>query len=222
MLQGIDGARAAARRLGELFAADGSLAEADDVFFFTVGELRRGLPPDARVVVNLRKQRHADYSTMALPGNWVGAPEPILADVASDPDPLPSDNRPATGILHGIGVSGGQVVGTARIVENPDFVDVEPDEILVAATTDPSWSSIMFLSRALIVDVGGALSHAAVVARELEIPCVVNTRTGTSVLRTGDQIRVDGDRGTVEILRRVGNDGGTATATTAETIVDTV
>jgi pyruvate,water dikinase len=61
----------------------------------------------------------------------------------------------------------------------------------------------MFISSALVVDIGGALSHAAVVARELGIPCVVNTRTGTRRLRTGDRLRVDGAKGTVEILERV-------------------
>jgi pyruvate,water dikinase len=79
---------------------------------------------------------------------------------------------------------------------------VEPDEILVAPTTDPSWSSVMFISAALVVDIGGALSHAAVVARELGIPCVVATGNGTRVLATGDRVRVDGTAGTVEILRR--------------------
>jgi len=73
---------------------------------------------------------------------------------------------------------------------------------LIAPTTDPSWSSILFVSAALVVDIGGVLSHAAVVARELEIPCVVNTRDGTSVVRTGDRVRVDGRAGTVEILER--------------------
>ncbi|HEY1972982.1 MAG TPA: PEP-utilizing enzyme, partial [Pseudonocardia sp.] len=57
-----------------------------------------------------------------------------------------------------------------------------------------------FVSKALVVDLGGALSHAAIVARELGIPCVVNTRTGTAALRTGDRIRVDGDTGLVEVL----------------------
>jgi pyruvate,water dikinase len=58
----------------------------------------------------------------------------------------------------------------------------------------------MFISSALVVDLGGALSPAAIVARELGIPCVVNTRIGTAALRTGDHIRVDGDKGTVELL----------------------
>jgi len=78
---------------------------------------------------------------------------------------------------------------------------VEPGEILVTTTTDPSWASIMFISSALVVDIGGALSHAAVVARELGIPCVVNTRNGTRSLHTGDRVRVDGNAGTVEVMK---------------------
>jgi phosphoenolpyruvate synthase/pyruvate phosphate dikinase len=74
--------------------------------------------------------------------------------------------------------------------------------VLVSSTTDPSWSSIMFISSALVVDIGGPLSHAAVVARELGVPCVVNTRDGTERLQTGDRVRVDGGTGTVEILQR--------------------
>jgi phosphohistidine swiveling domain-containing protein len=199
MLQGIDGARAATRRLGELLEGDGTLEKADDAFFFTVDELAAGPPNDARTIVECRRRRHAEYLTLTLPGNWAGQPlpQPVTTPCTRGAEP---EERPPT-MLTGIGVSGGQVVGTACVVTNPDFFDVEPDEILIASTTDPSWSSIMFLSKALVVDLGGALSHAAVVARELDIPCVVNTLTGTTVLKTGDQIRVDGDRGTVEILQ---------------------
>ncbi len=93
------------------------------------------------------------------------------------------------------------------MVTEPDFAEVESDEILVAPTTDPSWSSIMFVSKALVVDIGSALSHAAVVARELGLPCVVNTRDGTRLLHTGDRVRVDGTAGTVHILERAESSG---------------
>ena len=105
-------------------------------------------------------------------------------------------------MITGIGASSGIVEGIVRVVHDPTFAEVEPDEILVTATTDPSWASIMFISSALVVDIGGALSHAAVVARELGIPCVVNTRNGTRSLRTGDQVRVDGTSGTVTMIQR--------------------
>jgi pyruvate,water dikinase len=88
------------------------------------------------------------------------------------------------------------------VVTDPAFDDVEPGEVLVAPATDPSWASIMFLSSALVVDIGGALSHAAIVARELGVPCVVNTVSGTRTIRTGDHVRVDGANGVVTILKR--------------------
>lgn len=121
------------------------------------------------------------------------------------PEAIPLQNpavtsEPVGREVTGIGVSSGTVEGVARIVHDPDFADVQPDEVLVTTTTDPSWSSIMFISSAIVVDIGGALSHAAVVARELGVPCVVNTRDGTSVIKTGDRVQVDGRNGTVTIL----------------------
>jgi pyruvate,water dikinase len=92
--------------------------------------------------------------------------------------------------------------GTVRVLDSTTFADVRPGDVLVCETTDPSWASVLFLSGALVVDVGGLLSHAAVVARELGVPCVVGTGDGTTALRTGDRVRVDGTTGSVEILSR--------------------
>ena len=118
---------------------------------------------------------------------------------------LVADNEPEIAddaLLTGIGAGSGIVEGPVRIVHDPAVVEVEPGEVLVAPTTDPSWASIMFVSSALVVDIGSVLSHAAVVARELGLPCVVNTGNGTRVLRNGDLVRVDGSAGTVQLLKR--------------------
>ena len=189
-LQGIDGTRAAARRLGELLARDGLLDAPDDAFYLTWRELMLGPPPDAKELVALRRARRAEYQAIVLPGSWKGTPVP--APVATG----------AVDTVTGIGASSGIVEGRVRVLLSPDFEAVEPDEVLVAPTTDPSWSSVMFISSALVVDIGSALSHAAVVARELGVPCVVNTRSGTRDLRTGDLVRVDGSAGTVTVLER--------------------
>jgi pyruvate,water dikinase len=146
--------------------------------------------------VSERKALRASYQAFDLPGSWRGTPTP---ESRSEPD----DNTPAA--VTGSGVSAGVVEGRVRVVEDPSFAEVQPGEVLVAPTTDPSWASIMFLSAALVVDIGGPLSHAAVVARELSLPCVVNTRTGTRALRTGDFVRVDGAAGTVLVLERTTN-----------------
>jgi pyruvate,water dikinase len=194
-LQATDVIRAAIRRYGGLLAAAGVLADPDDAFFLTDAEIARSsasatVDGEFAGLVAFRRERFEAYRALELPTRWVGDPTPISIDGAAGAE------------LNGVGVSPGVVEGIARVVTDPSFADVEPGEILIAPATDPSWSSIMFLSAALVVDIGGALSHAAIVARELGVPCVVNTGSGTRTLRTGDRVRVDGTSGRVEILAR--------------------
>lgn len=211
-LQASDVIRASARRIGELLCEAGEFDDPDDVFFLTDEEIAGPRPRDVGALIARRRQRYEDYSGLDLPTQWQGDPEPIAISAS-----FASDAR--RDLITGVGVSPGIVEGVARVVLNPDFDDVEPGEILVAPSTDPSWSSIMFLSSALVVDIGGALSHAAIVARELGVPCVVNTVTGSRTIRTGDVCRVDGGAGTVAILHgaaaaaRVGRPPLQATAT---------
>jgi rifampicin phosphotransferase len=196
-LQTLDVARVSARRIGSLLVEGGTLSKIDDVFQLTIEEITGPIPDNAKTLVARRRTRAESYERQQLPTEWKGTPD-IL-----NTTPQPASPRQANSVLTGVGVSAGVREGIVRVVTNPDFADVEPDEILVASTTDPSWASIMFLSSALVVDIGGALSHAAVVARELRIPCVVNTRNGTSFLQTGDRVRVDGAKGIIEILESV-------------------
>jgi phosphohistidine swiveling domain-containing protein len=195
-LQALDVARASARRIGEHLASAGALADPDDVFYLTVAELTGPVRADARELVARRRRRRAEYQQLELPSYWRDLPVPERIEAAGERE---NDDDVA---LTGIGASAGTVEGIVRVVTDPGFADVEPGEILVAPSTDPSWASIMFIAGALVVDIGGMISHAAVVARELELPCVVNTRTGTRVLRDGDRVRVDGTAGTVEVLQR--------------------
>jgi pyruvate,water dikinase len=197
LLESFDVARASARRIGELLVVGGVVEQADDVFYLTVDELTGELPADAMTTVAERRAQRAEYQGLVLPSDWRGVPQP---ERRFDGDAARSRGSVT---VSGVGVSSGVVEGRARVVLDPDFDEVEPDEILVAPTTDPSWASVMFISAALVVDIGGALSHAAVVARELGIPCVVNTRDGTRQIRTGDRVRVDGHAGTVEILSQL-------------------
>jgi pyruvate,water dikinase len=192
-LQSLDMGRAAARRIGQCLVEDRQLDDVEDVFFLTAREVVQ-LPRDAKDLVAKRRDRHAFYKTLHIPPAWLGQPVPITPDGTSQ--------RTETNVIEGVGASPGIVEGPARVVTDPDD-DVEPGDILVAATTDPSWASIMFVSKALVVDIGGALSHAAIVARELGIPCVVNTKSGSQQVRTGDILRVDGSSGRVEILERI-------------------
>jgi pyruvate,water dikinase len=206
-LQSLDVARAAARRLGTLLAAEGTLADPEEIFFFTAGELTGRLPHDARAVVEERRARHKHYGTLRIPGVFQGNPEPEVIDDAGPSGSCAGGGEVGSITLTGTGASPGTVEGRVVVVTDPAVADVELGDILVAHTTDPGWASIMFLCQALVVDIGGLLSHAAVVARELGIPCVMGTQQGTRVLRTGDICRVDGSAGTVDVLERPGDSG---------------
>jgi pyruvate,water dikinase len=186
-LQAMDVTRAAARQLGEQLDVD--------AMHLTMSELLSALPPDAADLAARRAERRLEYQALTIPSRWRGEPEPVKVE-QDVPEAASAD------VVTGIGVSSGVVEGVVRVVHDPSFADVEDGEVLVTPTTDPSWASIMFVSAALVVDIGGTLSHAAVVARELGIPCVVNTRNGSRTLRTGDRVRVDGGTGTVEVLSR--------------------
>lgn len=195
-LQSLDMARAAARRIGELLALDGQLADREDVFFLTVDEITGVLPDDPLLLVARRRDRYDEYLKVTLPAAWQGMPVPVALSAV---EPETSGLKD---VILGIGASPGTVEGPVRVVLDPAADEVEPGEVLVAPTTDPSWAPVMYISQALVVDIGGALSHAAIVARELGIPCVVNTKDGTRVLRTGDICRVDGTTGEVQVLSR--------------------
>jgi pyruvate, water dikinase len=103
--------------------------------------------------------------------------------------------------LRGVAASAGVVEGTARVIFSPDEIpSVEEGEILVCPITAPSWGPVFGRIKATVSDLGGIMSHAAIVSREYGLPAVVGTGRGTKAIRTGDRLRVDGDTGVVTIL----------------------
>lgn len=193
-LQCVDVARDAARVCGEVLARGGVFAEPEDAFWLTVDELAGPLAPDVGALVATRREVTEGYLRLGVPEGWQGTPQPFVLEAAGER---------LDGKVSGAAVSPGVVEGIARLILDAEGDDeLEPGEILVCRTTDPSWASLMMVASALVIDIGGAISHGAIVARELGIPCVIGTRTGTRILRTGDRIRVDGERGLVEVLER--------------------
>jgi len=103
--------------------------------------------------------------------------------------------------LVGLGCSARQVEGVVRVVTSIDEIDlIRRGDILVTRTTDPGWTPVLGLVSGVVTEVGGMLSHAAVIGREYGIPAVLNLPGATSILRTGMRVRVDGATGVVEIL----------------------
>ncbi len=203
--QTFDVARIAARVIGAHLVAEGRLDDSEDVFYLSLAEIDdRQFPGDLREVVAQRRGVRDSYARIELPLMWTGMPEPLT--VAHDA--VPSHGaRPGDDALVGIGVSAGIVEGPAHVLADPgDPSAFTPGDILVCHTTDPSWTSYFLMASGVVIDIGGTLSHGAIVARELGIPCVMNY-PGTRVLQTGDRIRVDGTAGTVTVITRVGSTG---------------
>jgi len=105
--------------------------------------------------------------------------------------------------LKGFASSAGVAEGKARVLKLlEEIVTLEPGEIMVVGNTNPAWAPVFSKIKAAVTDIGGITSHAAIVCREYGLPAVTGTGTATSVIKTGDIIRVDGDRGVVTIVQR--------------------
>ncbi|MBW1682819.1 MAG: PEP-utilizing enzyme, mobile region, partial [Deltaproteobacteria bacterium] len=105
--------------------------------------------------------------------------------------------------IKGFASSAGVAEGPARVLKLlKDIVDLQPGEILVCPSTNPSWAPVFTNIKAAVTDIGGLTSHAAIVCREYGVPSVTGTGVATSVIKTGDIVRVDGDTGVVSIVER--------------------
>jgi pyruvate,water dikinase len=191
-LHALDGARCGARAVGRYWAEQGVLSAPEDVFFLTLDEVAGPPDPALADLAEQRKANHLRYLGLTLPPAWYGEPTPIPVQE--------SRQHSAKTRIQGIGVVGSVATGRARVITDPTTAEMEPGDILVCATTDPSWTPLFMLSDALVIDTGGQMSHGAIVARELGVCCVINTVTGTVEIPDGATITVDGTACTVEIV----------------------
>jgi pyruvate,water dikinase len=103
-------------------------------------------------------------------------------------------------VITGVGASSGQVSAPARLLHGPDdFASMQPGEVLVARMTTPAWTPLFAMASGVVTDVGGPLSHSSIVAREYGIPAVLGTGVATQRVSSGQQVKVDGDAGTVTL-----------------------
>ena len=198
--------RTLALRAGELLAEADVFDAPEDVLYLQRDELQAMAeqPGDMRPVVEQRKNMESIYRQLDLPNLFNRADlDRIWGEFAARktraaPAAAKSASFPET--LQGIGVSAGRYGGIARVVTDINEIDnFEQGQILVCKITDPSWAPLFSIAGALVTDIGGMLSHAAIIARELGIPAVVSTRDGTSIIPDGRYITVNGVSGTVEI-----------------------
>jgi pyruvate,water dikinase len=198
-LQCIDVGRMSAQARGRQLEASGVVDRAHDVFFLTGPEAWGRDTGDLRSVVAQRRTLHQTYSTYRLPMSWTGPAVPTVAPTTPEAGaPAAAGDRTPT-VLTGAGVGSSPVTARARIVSDPDTSELRDGEILVCSTTDPSWTAQFLIAAGVVAEYGSALSHAAIVARELGIPCVIGAAEATRVIRTGDLVTVDPGRGEVRV-----------------------
>ncbi|MCG0283607.1 rifamycin-inactivating phosphotransferase [Streptomyces sp. PSAA01] len=185
--------RALLAEAGRLVEA-GVLPEREDIFYLTVQELHdvvRSHQVDDRLIQR-RKDAFRSYHALTPPRVLTSDGEAVTGAYRRDDVP--------TGALVGLPVSAGTIEGRARVILDMAEADLEAGDILVTAFTDPSWSPLFVGIAGLVTEVGGLMTHGAVIAREYGLPAVVGVERATRLIRDGQRIRVHGTDGYVEIL----------------------
>jgi rifampicin phosphotransferase len=179
--------------VGAELASRGRIARPDDVFFIDLVEARAGLTGrDLReVVVQRREAYEQELRRRHLPR--------VLLSDGTEPEAQTLAVAATEGSLAGTPASAGRVTGTARVILDPVGAHLAPGEILVAPSTDPGWTPLFLIAAGLVMEMGGANSHGAVVAREYGIPAVVGVPNATLRITTGQSITVDGTAGRVTL-----------------------
>lgn len=187
------------RRVGEELAAAGAVEDAEDVFFLDLAEARVGLRgADLHGIVTGRRRTYArEMRRRHIPRLILSDGTDVEAAIAAAAATTTAGGRVPPGTLVGAPASAGTVTGTARVILDPAGARLEPGEILVAPSTDPGWTPLFLTAGALVMEMGGPVSHGAVVAREYGIPAVVGVPDATLRISTGDTITVDGAAGTI-------------------------
>jgi pyruvate,water dikinase len=189
--------------LGQRLHEQGSLSCRDDIFFLEVSELEPVATGSAsfdwRERIELRRREYEKNLKLNPPRVVNGMFDP-------NAPAWPVANAGAK-LLEGIPVSPGIVTGPARVIlRADDHEQVLPGEILIAPFTDPAWSPYFITAAGVVMEQGGILSHGSIVAREYGLPAVTNVASATRVIRTGDLVQVDGNRGCVSVLKRLAED----------------
>lgn len=186
-------------QLEQQWLTSGLLLKTGDIFYLEFAEIQELIiQPNSKLIANINQlitQRKSQFQAHRTLTNI-----PLL--VFGNTPPLNSSSAPLTGkYLQGIAASAGEKIGTIKILRRlPDAQGIDKDTILVVPYTDSGWSIALSRAGGIIAEVGGRLSHGAIIAREYQIPAVMDVHNAMQLLRSGQRVRLDGDRGIIEIL----------------------
>jgi pyruvate,water dikinase len=191
---------------GEAFLQSGELERRDDLMYLTFAELRAFSAREERDWSALIRQRREAARREELRRQ---IPRLLLSDGRAFYEGISAPAGTGGG-LAGSPVSPGTVIGRVRVVFDPRQAHLLPGEILVCPGTDPSWTPLFLTAAGLVMEVGGMMTHGAVVAREYGIPAVVGVDRATSRLQTGQRIYLNGSTGLITLLEDEKTDLGAA------------
>jgi pyruvate,water dikinase len=182
--------------IGRRLQQAGVISEPDDVYWLHRSEIdedQGSLTDQVEQRKQLwRGQRRATPPQLLPKGAW--------GDMFRNWMPAASEEQTGN-VIKGIAGSAGTITAPARVLGGPqDFGQMQPGDVLVASITTPAWTSLFAMASGVVTDIGGPLSHSSIVAREYGIPAVLGTAVATRRIQSGQQIKVDGDAGTVTLL----------------------
>ncbi|MGE7904747.1 phosphoenolpyruvate synthase [Peribacillus sp. NPDC094092] len=168
--------------------------EKEDIYYLTFEELHEVIRTDKLdyQIISKRKEEYKLYEKLTPPRVITSDGEIIAGEYKRE-------NLPAEAIA-GLPVSSGVIEGRARVILNMEDADLEEGDILVTPFTDPSWTPLFVSIKGLVTEVGGLMTHGAVIAREYGLPAVVGVENATKIIRDGQRIRVHGTEGYIEMI----------------------
>ncbi|WJM68619.1 phosphoenolpyruvate synthase [Bacillus velezensis] len=178
----------------EQLAEAGVIHEKEDIYYLTFEELQEVVRSNKLdyQIISTRKGEYQVYEKLA-------PPRVITSDGEIVTGEYKRENLPS-GAIAGLPVSSGVIEGRARVILNMEDADLEDGDILVTSYTDPSWTPLFVSIKGLVTEVGGLMTHGAVIAREYGLPAVVGVENATQLIKDGQRIRVHGTEGSIEIL----------------------
>jgi len=170
------------------------IQEKEDIYYLTFEELREVVRTNKLdyQIIRKRKDEYQSYEKLT-------PPRVITSDGEIISGKYKRRNLPAEALV-GLAVSSGVIEGRARVILNMEAADIEDGDILVTSFTDPSWTPLFVSIKGLVTEVGGLMTHGAVIAREYGLPAIVGVENATRLIKDGQRIRVNGTDGYVEIL----------------------
>jgi rifampicin phosphotransferase len=179
--------------VGDALVVAGRLDQASDIFFLSLPEVYTALDgTDYRSIVREQRTQYTKESTRRR------VPLVLLSD-GTEPAIVSDRSAADDGQLRGTPASPGRVTARARVILDPHDAQLAHGEILVAPSTDPGWTPLFLTAGGLVMEMGGAMSHGAIVAREYGIPAVVGVAGAIERIRTGQLVTVDGTTGTITL-----------------------